>query len=63
MKTASTILALAGTCIAAAADYADFEVPSLRVNMPNGERFNYYWIDFNVTTQSGASPATSWCYS
>jgi hypothetical protein len=60
MKTAS-LLALAG--VAAAVDYADFEVPSLRVNMPNGEKFGYYWIDFNVTTQSGASPATSWCYS
>jgi hypothetical protein len=59
MKTGS-ILALAG--IAAAADYADFKVPRLTTNMPNGYKFGYWNIDFNVTSQSGASPSTSWCY-
>jgi hypothetical protein len=59
MKTTS-ILALAG--IAVAVDYADFEVHHLKANMPNGDKFGYYYVDFNVTSQAGASPSTSWCY-
>jgi hypothetical protein len=59
MKT-GFILALAG--IAAAVDYADFEVHHLKANMPNGDKFGYYYVDFNVTSQAGASPSTSWCY-
>jgi hypothetical protein len=59
MKTGS-ILALAS--LAAAADYADFEVHHLEANMPNGYKFGYYYVDFNVTSQAGATPSTSWCY-
>jgi len=59
MKT-GYILALAS--IAAAVDYADFEVHNLKANMPNGYKFGYYYVDFNVTSQAGASPVTSWCY-
>jgi hypothetical protein len=59
MKT-GFILALAH--IAAAVDYADFEVHHLKANMPNGDKFGYYYVDFNVTSQAGASPSTSWCY-
>jgi hypothetical protein len=59
MKTAS-ILAFAG--VAAAVDYVDFKVHNLKANMPNGYKFGYYYVDFNVTSQAGASPSTSWCY-
>lgn len=58
MKPVS-ILALAGTAIAA--NYADFKVPNLAVHQPQGAKFNYYWIEFNVTSESGDSPSTSWC--
>ena len=53
-----SILALAG--IAAAADYPDFIVPNLETNQPNGDKFGYYWIEFNVTSEKGDSH--SWCY-
>jgi hypothetical protein len=58
MKSVS-ILALAGT--AAAAKYADFKIPYLTTHKPNGEKFNYYRIEFNVTSKNGDSPSTSWC--
>lgn len=60
MKIAS-ILTLAG--IAAAVEYADFEIPYLRTYMPNGYKFSVWTVEFNVTSQSGPSPATSWCFS
>jgi hypothetical protein len=58
MKPVS-ILALAG--LAAAADYPDFTIPNLATNQPNGDKFGYYWIEFNVTSDNGDSPSTSWC--
>ena len=57
MKPVS-ILAIAG--IAAAADYPAFTVPHLTTNQPNGDKFGYYLIDFNVTSENGDSP--SFCY-
>lgn len=60
MKSAS-ILALAG--IAVAADYADFEVTGIHAHQPNGDKFSYYSIELNVTSQSGDSgPTSSYCY-
>lgn len=58
MKSVS-ILALNGTAIAA--NYADFKVPNLAVHQPSGAKFDYYNIEFNVTSQSGDSPTTAWC--
>jgi hypothetical protein len=52
-----SILALAG--LAAAADYPAFTVPYLTTNQPNGDKFSHYWIDFNVTSETG--DALSWC--
>jgi hypothetical protein len=56
MKPVS-ILALAG--MAAAADYPDFTIPHLATNQPNGDKFGYYWIEFNVTSENG--DPLSWC--
>jgi hypothetical protein len=59
MKSVS-MLALAGT--AAAASYPDFKIPHLSTHQPSGEKFGYYHIDFNVTSENAGSPVTSWCY-
>jgi hypothetical protein len=59
MKSVS-MLALAGT--AAAASYPDFKISHLSTHQPSGEKFGYYHIDFNVTSENGGSPVTSWCY-
>lgn len=53
-----SILALAG--LAAAVDYPAFTIPHLATNQPNGDKFGYYWIDFNVTSENG--DALSWCF-
>lgn len=58
MKSVS-LLALGG--IAAAADYPDFTIPHLAAHQPNGDKFSYYNLEFNVTSQNGGSPSTSWC--
>jgi hypothetical protein len=58
MKSIS-MFALAGT--AAAATYPDFKIPHLSTHQPSGEKFDYYHIDFNVTSENGGSPSTSWC--
>jgi hypothetical protein len=58
MKSIS-MLALAGT--AAAATYPDLKIPHLSTHQPSGEKFDYYHIDFNVTSENGGSPSTSWC--
>lgn len=55
----TTLLALAGA--AAAADYGDFEIPYLKAHMPNGQKFDYYDLEFNVTSSHGDSPSSAWC--
>lgn len=59
MMKPMSILALAG--IAAATNYADFVIPYLSTHQPNGDKFSYYNIDFNVTTQTGGAH-TAWCF-
>jgi hypothetical protein len=55
---AISVLALTG--LAAAADYPAFTVPNLATNQPNGDKWGYYWIDFNVTSEKG--DPLSWCW-
>jgi hypothetical protein len=53
------VLAFADT--AAAASYSDFLIPNLKTHQPIGQKFDYYEMEFNVTSKNGETPSTSWC--
>ncbi|KAM0716477.1 hypothetical protein Q7P37_007922 [Cladosporium fusiforme] len=55
----TTILALAGAV--AAADYANFDIPWLEAHQPSGQKFDYYNLEFNVTSSNGDTPTSAYC--
>lgn len=55
MKSTS-FLAFAGAAAA-----ANFDIPYLKAHMPNGQKFDYYDLEFNVTSSNGGSSSSAYC--